>query len=301
MPPTRSAARLRPRALVAIACVTAAAGLAGPTTPAHAQQAAPAAETDDPVLPGLTSAEAWRLPDALVTKLSDGWQPRRQLYLDRGSVSIRANAMLLEIHALAALAGHTGAARQDDRIPGLVKLFTTAPVYVTKTRTKRSTGSFPHTPAWESVYRADSANAVLHPSADAIVARALATAWRARDVAGLPVEDAERIQATVGAVARGKFYDAPTRAENQINWNTDVYAANLEVNGDRSRLPDYARTCSGSSTTPSARPTAAGAATSPAATASGTCPSSRAAAPTRWRRSSTPTSSTPPSASTARP
>lgn len=234
----RWAARRGPRASVAIAALAAAA-MAVSAVPAAAQQAAPSAETGDPVLPGLTSAEAWRLPDALVTKLSDGWQPRRQLYVDRGGVSIRANAMLLEIHALAALAGHTGGARQDDRIPGLVRLFTTAPVYVTKTKTKRSTGSFPHTPAWESVYRADSANAVLHPSADAIVARALATAWRARDVAGLPVEDAQRIQAVVGAVARGSFYDAPKRAENQINWNTDVYAANLEVNSDRSRLPDY--------------------------------------------------------------
>lgn len=231
------AARARTRATLLV--VLAAAALSTQAQPALAQQAVPAAETDDPVLPGLTSAEAWKLPDALVTRLSDGWQPRRQLYLDRGSISIRANAMLMEVHALAALAGHTGAARQDDRIPGLVRLFTTPPVYVTRTRTKRATGSFPHTPAWQSVYRADSANAVLHPSADAIVARALATAWRARDVAGLPLEDAQRIQTAIGGVARGKFYDAPTRAENQINWNTDVYAANLEVNGDRSRLPDY--------------------------------------------------------------
>lgn len=206
---------------------------------ASAQTAAPAAETGDPVLPGLTSEQTWRLPDSLVARMSEGWNARRGLYLDRGNVSIRANAMLLEIHALAALAGHQGAAREDDRIPGLVRMFTTAPVFVTRTTTKRTTGSFPHTPAWQSVYRVDSARAVLHPSADAIVARALATAWRARDVAGLPAEDAQRIQATIGAVARGPFYDAPTRAENQINWNTDVYAANLEVNGDRSRLPDY--------------------------------------------------------------
>ncbi|MFT4034311.1 MAG: hypothetical protein QM679_01900 [Patulibacter sp.] len=202
-------------------------------------QPAAAAETDDPVLTGLTSAQAWQLPDALIARMDSAWQPRRGLYLDRGNISIRANAMLLEIHALAALAGHTGAARQDARIQSLVRFFTTAPVYVTRTTTKRSTGSFPHTPAWESVYRDDATKAVLHPSADAIVARALATAWRARDVAGLPSEDAQRIQQVVGAVARGSFYAAPNRAENQINWNTDVYAATLEVNGDRSRLPDY--------------------------------------------------------------
>ncbi|MBO9533710.1 MAG: hypothetical protein J7513_12130 [Solirubrobacteraceae bacterium] len=226
--------------LLALVAASAVASLGPSAATGDAQQAAPAAaETGDPVLPGLTSEQTWRLPDALVTKLEESWQPRRNLYLDRGNVSIRANAMLLEIHALAALAGHEGASRQDARIPGLVRFFTTAPVYVTKTTTKRDTGSFPHAPAWESVYRSDSTKAVLHPSADAIVARALATAWRARDVAGIPAEDSQRIQQVIGAVARGKFYDAPNRAENQINWNTDVYAANLEVNGDRSRLPDY--------------------------------------------------------------
>jgi hypothetical protein len=236
--PGRGGTTRRARTLL-IALVTVA-GLATFSAPASAQQAAAAsAETSDPVLPGLTSEQTWRLPDALVSKLEAGWQNRRGIYLDRNNVSIRANAMLLEIHALAALAGHTGASRQDARIPGLVRFFTSPPVYVTKTKTKRTTGNFPHTPAWESVYRGDSEQAVLHPSADAIVARALATAWRARDVAGVPVEDSQRIQAVVGAVARGKFYAAPTRAENQINWNTDVYAATLEVNGDRSRLPDY--------------------------------------------------------------
>ncbi|MDO9356219.1 MAG: hypothetical protein Q7T55_21150, partial [Solirubrobacteraceae bacterium] len=181
----------------------------------------------------------WNLPDQLVARLDEQWQKNRQLYLDRGGVSIRANAMLMELHALAALAGHEGASRQDARLPGLVKLFTTPPVVVYKTTTKRSTASFPHTPAWESVYRADSEKAVLHPSADAIIARALAVAWRARDVAGLPLEDSQRIQQVVGAVARGSWYKAPSRAENQINWNSDVYAANLEVTGDRSNLPDY--------------------------------------------------------------
>jgi hypothetical protein len=215
-----------------------------PTTPATTP--APTTPVDTtPVTPadGVTVApegdDSWTLPDRLAARLDAQWQPGRQIYLDRGNVSIRANAMLLELHALAALAGHEGPARQDARIPGLVKFFTTPPVVVYTTKTKRSTASFPHTPAWESVYRGDSQNAVLHPSADAIVARALATAWRARDVAAVPLVDSQRIQSVVGAVARGNWYKAPTRAENQINWNTDIYEANLEVNGDRSNLPDY--------------------------------------------------------------
>ncbi len=203
-------------------------------TPAAAAPAAPA-QTVDPAAPD----PAWALPDRLIERLDGDWQKSRQLYLDRGGVSIRSNAMLMELHALAALAGHQGPARQDARLAGLVRLFTTPPVVVYSTKTKRGTASFPHTPAWESVYRADSEQAILHPSADAIIARALAVAWRARDVAGLPLEDSQRIEVVVGAVARGKWYKAPSRAENQINWNADVYAANLEVTGDRSNLPDY--------------------------------------------------------------
>jgi hypothetical protein len=210
-----------------------------PTTPAATTPDPTPVQPADGVSVAPEGDDSWILPDRLAQRLDGQWQPGRQVYLDRGNVSIRANAMLLELHALAALAGHTGPARQDARIPGLVKFFTTPPVVVYKTKTKRSTASFPHAPAWESVYRSDSEKAVLHPSADAIVARALATAWRARDVASVPLVDSQRIQSVVGAVAHGNWYKAPTRAENQINWNADIYEANLEVNGDRSNLPDY--------------------------------------------------------------
>ena len=222
-----------------------------PTTPVPAAVAPTSADVVAPAVPAQdassptdgsptpTTNDPWSLPDRLVERLDGQWMKNRQVYLDRGNVSIRANAMLLELHAMAALAGHSGSSRRDDRLPGLVRLFTSAPVYVTFTKTKRTTASFPHTPAFESVYRADSANAPLHPSADAIVMRALATAWRARDVAGLSLEASQRIEQVVGSVARGKWYRAPTRAENQINWNADVYQANLEVNGDRNQLPDY--------------------------------------------------------------
>lgn len=212
-------------ALAALAALLLVAGLA---SPAAAQEPAPA-----------TSDDPWFLADALITRIDGDWQTRREVYLDRGSVSIRANAMLLELHALAALSGHEGAARQDARLPGLVRFFTTPPVVVYKNTKKRQVAHFPHTPAWTSVFTTNSEKATLHPSADAIIARALATAWRARDVAGLPLEDSQRIQKVVGEVARGSWYKAPRRAENQINWNADIYAANLEVNGDRSGLPEF--------------------------------------------------------------
>lgn len=185
------------------------------------------------------SVDPWFLADRLVEQVDGDWQARRQVYTDRGRLSIRANAMLLEVHALAALAGHTGSARRDERIPGLVRFFTTEPVVVYRNTKKRQTAHFPHTPAWSSVYTANPLTATLHPSADAIIARALAAAWRAREIAALPAAESKAIQEVVGAVARGRFYRAPNRAENQINWNTDIYQAALEVTGDRTRLPDY--------------------------------------------------------------
>lgn len=185
------------------------------------------------------ATDPWTLPDQLIRTIEGDWATGNGVYLDRGRISIRANAMLLELHALAALAGHDGPARQDDRMAALVRFFTRPPVVVYKNTKKRVTGHFPHVPAWESEYTANSQNATLHPSADAVIARSLATAWRAREVAALPLADSQAIETIVGAVAGGPFYLAPNRAENQINWNASVYEANLEVNGDRSRLPDY--------------------------------------------------------------
>ncbi len=197
---------------------------------------ATAAETGDPVLPGLTSEQTWRLPDALVTKLEDSWNERRGIYLDRGNISIRANAMLMEIHALAALAGHEGASRQDARLPSLVRFFTHARRVRHEDRDQaRDRELPPHARVGERVPRRLDAGrpSPLPPMRSS--ARALATAWRARDGRRPARRGRARIQQVIGAVARGKFYAAPNRAENQINWNTDVYGR--DARGERRPLP----------------------------------------------------------------
>jgi len=155
-------------------------------------------------------------------------------------VSLRTNAMMLELHSLAALAGHTGLARQDARIKPLVKLFTSDPVYVTKTARKKPAHlHYPHTPAWEGTYTSNSKKASLNPQNDAKAARALLAAWRSRKQSRLSTHYAKRIQRTVKAVASGRWYKHLGRAKNQINWNTEIFAANFEINGDKSQLPLY--------------------------------------------------------------
>ncbi len=152
----------------------------------------------------------WQLGDALAERLRTKWISKRGAYGGAGNISIRQNAMMLELHALAAATGHAGPARQDARADSLVRFFTAPPVLVWKTTRKRETGIFPHTPAFEAVYSRNSSAAALHPSADAIVIRALMSAWEARDQLALTGEARDAIRRAVGAVALGWFYRRAT-------------------------------------------------------------------------------------------
>jgi hypothetical protein len=186
-----------------------------------------------------TEGDRWLLADRLSARMDGNWVKSRGVYGGTGNFSIRMNAMFLELHALAALQGHTGPARQDARIAPLLTFFTTSPVVVRRTLIKRATAQFPHVPAFEAVFTRHTKHASLHPSADAIVMRALAAAWRVRSIVALPAADAARLQDVVGDVARGTFYRSGQRAENQINWNADVAETNYEVNGDKRSLLQY--------------------------------------------------------------
>lgn len=192
-----------------------------------------AAQTDDGV-------DAWQLADGIAARLDAGWRPKLGAYDGETGVAVRTNAMMLELHARAARAGHDGAARDDERAARLVELLTQPPVLVWRTKLRRGPAIFPHAPAFAAAYLPSAPErAPLHPSADAIVARALAEAWRARDALALDAAHRALIQRAVGAVAGGWFYAKGRRAENQINWNADVLMADAEVNGRRGALDRY--------------------------------------------------------------
>lgn len=239
-----SFSRLRvPRALVPL---LAGAALLVAAAPASGSPSAGAIPAPADGLAGTRAAQApdavgaWQLADAIVRRLDQDWRPKLGAYDGATGVSIRTNAMALELFARAARAGHDGPARDDERAARLVEVLTQPPVLVWRTKLRRGPAIFPHTPAFAATYLPGAPErAPLHPSADAIVARGLAEAWRARDALGLDAAQRALIQRAVGAVAGGAFYARGRRAENQINWNADVLMADAQVNGRRGALARY--------------------------------------------------------------
>lgn len=187
-----------------------------------------------------TTPDPWRLGDDIAARVDSRWNAARGVYMnEKGFPDTRLNALMLQLHAMAALANHQGASRKDDRIEPMVRVLTSPPVLVTRNLKPRQTGHFPHAPAWTPLIGEDPEQAVLHPSIDTAVVRALTASWRARAVIGLPAEDQTRIGQVLVDLASSPFYRFPSRALNQINWHAEVYAAALEVAGDKAVLDDY--------------------------------------------------------------
>jgi hypothetical protein len=210
------------------------------TTPVETAQPQAAPETTAAAANLDATPNPWQLGDDIAARVDQRWNAARGVYMnERGFPDTRINALLLHLHAMAALAGHHGASRKDDRILPIVQVLTSPPTLVTRNLRPRETGHFPHAPAWTPQIGEDPEQAVLHPSIDTAVVRSLAAAWRARDVIGMPGETQLRIGQVLVDLAASPFYQADSRALNQINWHAEVYAAALEVAGDRSVLDDY--------------------------------------------------------------
>ncbi len=218
-------------ALFALLCLGALPSLArAQDPPVGAGSAAAIDDTPDP----------WKLGDDIATRVNARWNPARGVYMnERGFPDTRLNSLLLQLHGMAALAGHQGPIRQDDRIEPMVRVLTAPPVLVVRSLRPRQIGHFPHAPAWTPAIGEEPEQAVLHPSIDTSVVRSLTAAWRARDIVGMDPATSGRIGQVLVELAASPFYSAPSRALNQINWHTEVYSAALEVAGDTSVLGDY--------------------------------------------------------------
>lgn len=204
---------------------------------ARAQDPAPgsgAAPVLDP------TPDPWRLGDDIATRVETRWNAARGVYMnERGFPDTRLNSLLLQLHAMAARAGHQGPIRRDDRIEPMVRVLTSPPVLVVRSLRPREIGHFPHAPAWTPMIGEEPEQAVLHPSIDTSVVRSLTAAWRVREVVGMDPATSARIGQVLVELAASPFYQSPRRALNQINWHTEVYAAALEVANDTSVLQDY--------------------------------------------------------------
>ncbi len=207
---------------------------------AHAQTAAPTSPAANPASSIDATPDPWKLGDDIGGRVDGRWNAARGVYVnERGFPDTRMNTLLLQLHSMAALAGHNGTIRHDDRIVPMVRTLTQPPVLVLRNLRPRQIGHFPHAPAWTPAIGEDPEQAVLHPSIDTSAVRALTAAWRARNVIGMEKADADRIAQVLVELAQSPFYRSPSRALNQINWHAEVYSAALEVAGDTSVLKDY--------------------------------------------------------------
>jgi hypothetical protein len=186
----------------------------------------------------LTDADYLHFADRIAERLDRTWDPDDGRYVmgNRGLDAIY-NAALLTVHATAALHGHVGPARRDERARRLAERLTESPPFFNGPAAPRPDAMF-HSPGWTGNMVGD--YWAMDKAIDPKIAEALALTWRARDVLALPPETAERIQAEIMSVAHGQFFRFPSVRLNQINWGAELYAYAAQVSGDAQLLrEDY--------------------------------------------------------------
>jgi hypothetical protein len=210
------------------------AAAAAVATPALRLVAAPAARGAAAVGGnGRTDAGYWDFIDPIAQRLDHLWDARDRCYGVGGEAESAINAALLTVHAVAALRGHAGTARADDRARALAARMCESPPWSERTKPMRPDKMF-HVGGWLASVR--SAGAGMEKSVDPKVAEALACAWRGRDVLGLDAAAAQRMAALVQRCAHGPFFRYPNVRLNQINWNAEVFAHAATMTGDTSLL-----------------------------------------------------------------
>lgn len=209
-------------------------GLAGlPDLQQAAAQRARDVALTPPTLPaaGFGADDYWRFADWLAPYFDALWIPEKGLYGSGNSDvgRIYHNSLLLTTHAVAALTGHQGPTRNDDRARVLARRLCDSPPWSELTEPIEPDPQF-HNPGWvESMGTRDAA---MDKSIDPKVAEALMYAWRARDVLRLPDETLGLIPDRISRCAHGPFFRFPSVRLNQINWNCELYAHLATVTGD---------------------------------------------------------------------
>jgi len=225
---------------------TVAGGLA--LAPLAARLAVPSAAAASPETADLvadaadwTNADYWAFADRILARFDDRWQNDVGGYSPvRNPYSTANNAALLTVHATAALHGHQGPARDDERARELVRRLTDDPAPWRRVGSRRRDDKMFHTPGWTSSL--SNPEAKQDKAIDPKVAEGLALAHRAADVIGLEQGARETIVDYVDRCARGRFFRYPNVRLNQINWNCELYALASQLTGDSELLRrDYRR------------------------------------------------------------
>lgn len=201
-------------------------------------------EATGPVVPDppLSEAQYWRFVDWCQPEMDKLWRESDSSY----TTDSRIAACGLMTHAIAALQGHDGPARRDERAVRMAVRLCQAPPWRPTPRTGPTKHTDPrsesqrHAPGWTSNIR--SSGSSQHITVDPKVARALYYAWRARDQLDLPPAIVAGIVARVRATAFSPFFRYPNIRLNQINFAAELAASTASMTGDTTLLRrDYRR------------------------------------------------------------
>jgi hypothetical protein len=144
-----------------------------------------------------------RFADRRLERLGDLWSERAGYYdAGDGGVEPLVSSNMLIAHAVAAMQGHEGPARQDHRARLLARRLLDSPPFVA-TPPPAGNGSQIHAPGF--VNSMTNPRGHQHLVFDAEVVDGLTYAWRARKELSLPEDTARLIEQRLSGIAHGKF------------------------------------------------------------------------------------------------
>ncbi|HSD79790.1 MAG TPA: hypothetical protein VLB47_03985, partial [Solirubrobacteraceae bacterium] len=195
---------------------------------------APAAAAAGTPVGGWREVDYWGFADPIAAWMDRHWDAADGSYRVSRSGETVINAAMLTIHAVAALRGHRGASRHDERARRLARRLCASPPWSERTRPSWPDKMF-HRHGWVAdLQHLDSAG--MEKSVDPKVAEGLATAYRARDVIGLDAGDVAVMRDRVRRCAYDPFFRYPYVRLNQINWNSEMFAHLATMTGDTALL-----------------------------------------------------------------
>jgi hypothetical protein len=181
-----------------------------------------------PPAAGWDAAAYWAFIDRVQARMDALWSEPAGVYQPPQSM-VQANMLLT--HAVAALAGHQGPARRDDRAARIADQLCKPPWFAASSAPASDQR---HVPGWLD-------GSVQHLVIDEQVAYGLTVAWQARDALALPPELAARIADCIVRTTLGRYWRYPTLRLNQIGWYCRMYACAVTVGGPSELLGDLMR------------------------------------------------------------
>jgi hypothetical protein len=175
--------------------------------------------------PPLGDADYWAFADWCQAGVEPLWSAALGAY----GYDARVSAAMLITHSLAALEGHSGPTRQDDRARLLTERLLQSPPYLPGGPISTYGPGQRHTPGF--VISVTDPSSDQHVAVDPEITEGLVFAWRAREALGLPAETVAAIERLVVRIASGRFYRYPSVRLNQFNWSCEMYAYAAEVGG----------------------------------------------------------------------